>query len=208
MRALLDRCRFRGAAVGWDDIAGHEAAKRELRVVAAQVQRHSVAQRLGLTVVSGVLIVGPAGSGKTLLAKALAGAVERAVYVIPSAEVEAATIREVYQALAAEPCVVVWDEADVILRSRRVAERGAKAAAFCSALDGVNAIIGPITVCLTAEANGPSMRRPSAQAGSPHTSPWGSLIGRSVWLFGTGTRAGSRLPGRSTLSGPPTARSA
>ena len=139
--------------MGWDDIVGHAPAKRELHIVAAQMRRQSVAERLGIRLVSGVLITGPAGSGKTLLAKALGGEVERPVYVIPASEADATLVRRVYEALAEEQCVVVWDEADVLLRSRRhVGERrGKTVAAFCSALDGVSPITGPITVCLTAE---------------------------------------------------------
>ena len=153
VRELLDRCRFGGARVGWDDIIGHAPAKRELHVVAAQMRRQSVAERLGIRLVSGVLITGPAGSGKTLLAKAMGGEVERPVYVIPASEADATLVRQVYEVLAHEQCVIVWDEADVLLRSRRhVGEEAAKTvAAFCSALDGVSPVTGPITVCLTAE---------------------------------------------------------
>lgn len=154
---LLARSRFRGSSVAWDDIIGHEPAKRELSVVAAQVRRQSVAQQLGLTLVSGVLISGPPGTGKTMLAKALAGAIDRPVYVLPSAEANPVLIRELYEALALEACVVVWDEADAFLRSRREFMRRGNndeaktVAAFCTALDGVNPIAGPITVALTAE---------------------------------------------------------
>jgi cell division protease FtsH len=153
VRELIERCRFSGTRVGWDDIVGHAPAKRELHIVAAQMRRQSVAERLGIRLVAGVLITGPAGSGKTLLAKALGGEVERPVYVIPASEADATLVRRVYEALAEEQCVVVWDEADVLLRSRRHVgdSAGKTVAAFCSALDGVSPITGPITVCLTAE---------------------------------------------------------
>jgi len=150
----LERWRHRGARVEWDDVIGHAAAKRELRVVTEQIRRHSVAERLGLTMVKGVVIFGPPGSGKTMLAKALAVAVERPVYVIPAAEVDAELVRQIYEQLADERCVIVWDEADILLRKRDsgyALDDGRIAAAFCSALDGVTPISGPVTVALTAE---------------------------------------------------------
>jgi ATP-dependent Zn protease len=152
---LLSRSRWRGAAVAWDDIVGHEPAKRELRVVSEQIRRHSVAEQLGLTAVKGILLSGPPGSGKTLLAKALATAIDRPAYVIPAGEVDARLIRRVYETLAGESCVVIWDEADVFLRGRwgrSAPEEGRTVAAFCAALDGIDAITGPITVALTAES--------------------------------------------------------
>jgi cell division protease FtsH len=151
--AVLQRSRYRGGPVAWDDVVGHGPAKRELAVVAAQVRRQSAAERLGLTLVSGVLISGPAGSGKTLLAKALASAVDRPVYVLPSAEATPSMIREVYEALADQPSIAVWDESDVILRRRGrpgSADEGRLAAAFCGSLSGAMPLSGPITVCLTA----------------------------------------------------------
>lgn len=152
---LLERSKYRGARVEWDDVIGHAGAKRELKIVAAQVTRHSVAERLGLALVRGILLMGPPGSGKTMLAKALANAVERDVYVIPAAEADASLIRRVYERLADVSCLIVWDEADVILRARmsaRATDSGRTVAAFCSALDGLQSVTSPITIAMTAQA--------------------------------------------------------
>lgn len=116
-RALLERCQYQGPAATWDAVVGHEAAKRELAVVAEQYRRSDVTERLGLTLVKGILLMSAPGVGKTMLARALAGSITRPMYVIPSAEANASVIREVYAALRQRPCVVVWDEADVTTRA-------------------------------------------------------------------------------------------
>lgn len=152
--ALLERCRYDGPATDWDEIIGHEPAKRELAVVAEQYRRSSVAERLGLTLVKGVLIMSVPGAGKTMLARALAGSITRPMYVIPSAEASATVIRDVYDHLRDTPALLVWDEADVILRDRlrpNALQSGRLVAQLCASIDGIDALRGPITLCLTAE---------------------------------------------------------
>lgn len=151
---LLERCRYDGSPTHWEDIVGHEAAKRELSVIAEQYRRSSVAERLGITLVKGLILMSTPGAGKSMLARALASTITRAMYVIPSAEASATVIREVYAHLRDTPCVIVWDEADVILRDRlrdNALQGGRTVVALCAALDGIDALHGPITLCLTAE---------------------------------------------------------
>jgi ATP-dependent Zn protease len=151
---LLERWRYTGPGVGWDEIVGHEAAKRELAVITAQYRRSSVAERLGLTLVKGLILMSVPGAGKTMLSRALAASITRPMYVIPSAEANATLIREVYEHLRETPCVIVWDEADVILRDRlrsNALQGGRTVAALCASLDGVDSLRGPITICLTAD---------------------------------------------------------
>lgn len=150
---LLARCRYQGPAVAWDDVIGHAPAKRELAIIAEQHRRPEVALRLGLIPSRGILLMGPPGSGKTMLAKALAAAIDVPVYVIPAAEADARQIREVYDRLSDTSCLVVWDEADVILKRRDGAggpSREKVVASLCTALDGMRPSAGPITIALTA----------------------------------------------------------
>jgi ATP-dependent Zn protease len=148
---LLERSRYRGPAVTFADVVGHAEAKRELAIVVEQFRRQSVAERLGLTLVKGICIFGPPGSGKSMLAKGLAASIDRPVYVLPTAELEPPVVREIYEHLAGTPCVVIIDEADVVLRDRSLRQAGRLAAALCAALDGVQPAAGPITIALTAQ---------------------------------------------------------
>ena len=150
--AFLERCRFTDLPTDWSAVVGHDHAKRELRVVAAALSRRDLAERLGVPLVKGILITGPSGSGKTLLARAFAGSVDRAVFVLSAAELTPSRIRRIYAALADVPCVVVIDEIDLIaLRSYGRAGRQRTVGALCVALDGVVPVSGPVTVGLTAE---------------------------------------------------------
>jgi cell division protease FtsH len=149
---FLERHRFVGMPIDWEQIVGHAHAKRELRVVATALSRRDLAEHLGVPLVSGILMTGPSGSGKTLLARAFAGTVERPVFVLPAAELTPRRIRRVFAELADVPSVVIIDEIDVIARRAfRNHPRSRTVAALCVALDGVVPSTGPITIGLTAE---------------------------------------------------------
>jgi ATP-dependent Zn protease len=146
--SLLERSLYRGDRVSFEDIVGHHGAKRELAVVAEGFRRQATALSLGLTLVKGVVIMGPPGTGKTMLAKALASSVGRPAYILPSAEMTPASLRSVYEALSGVACVVIWDEIQCLIAAYGEART---IAAFCAALDGVQPSSGPITIGLTAE---------------------------------------------------------
>ncbi len=150
---FLERNRFTGLPTDWDAVVGHDHAKRELRVVAAALTRRDLAERLGVPLVKGIVINGPPGSGKTLLARAFASRIDRPVFVLSAADLGPARIRRVYELLADIPSVVVIDELDIVARrAYGRANRSRTVGALCVALDGVVPVTGPITIGLTAEA--------------------------------------------------------
>src|SRR5256885_3100054 len=59
-------------SIHWDDVAGCEEAKDELREVVEFLRKPERFRKLGATVPKGILLHGPPGTGKTLLAKAVA----------------------------------------------------------------------------------------------------------------------------------------
>src|SRR5215212_2103030 len=60
------------ASISWDEVAGADEAKEELREIVDLLRDPKRFQKLGATVPKGVLLHGPPGTGKTLLAKAAA----------------------------------------------------------------------------------------------------------------------------------------
>ncbi len=113
--------------VHWDDIGGLEAAKEELReVVEWPLNRPEVFKRMGITPPKGVLIYGPPGCGKTLLARAVATESKANFIAVKGPEIMSKwvgesekAVREVFRkARTAAPCIVFFDEIDAIAPSR------------------------------------------------------------------------------------------
>jgi cell division protease FtsH len=109
-------------AIGWDDIAGVDEAKGELREVVEFLREPKAFQRVGAQVPKGVLLHGPPGTGKTLLAKAVAhesGAQffsqSAASFVEMFAGLGAARIRRLFrEARKHAPAIVFIDELDAV----------------------------------------------------------------------------------------------
>ena len=112
--------------VTFDDVAGAEEAKQELKESVDFLKDPSQIQELGGRMPKGVLMVGPPGTGKTLLARAVAGESEVPFFAISGSEfiemfvgVGAARVRELFeQARQKAPCIIFIDELDAIGRAR------------------------------------------------------------------------------------------
>jgi cell division protease FtsH len=108
--------------IGWDDIAGVDEAKEELREVVEFLRDPKPFTRLGAKVPKGVLLHGPPGTGKTLLAKAVAhesGAhffsQSASSFVEMFAGLGAARIRRLFdEARKNEPAILFIDELDAV----------------------------------------------------------------------------------------------
>src|SRR5213594_602650 len=112
--------------VTYADAAGVDEAKEELREVIEFLQTPKKFQALGAKIPRGVLLVGPPGSGKTLLAKAVAGEAGVPFFSISGSEfvemfvgVGASRVRDLFeQAKKSAPCLVFIDEIDAVGRQR------------------------------------------------------------------------------------------
>jgi cell division protease FtsH len=112
--------------VTFDDVAGVDEAKAELREVVSFLKDPASFGRLGAHLPKGVLLVGPPGTGKTLLARAVAGEAGVPFFTINGSEfvelfvgVGAARVRDLFaQARQTAPCIVFIDEVDALGRAR------------------------------------------------------------------------------------------
>lgn len=112
--------------VTFNDVAGVEEAKEELREIIAFLKAPQKFQRLGGRIPKGVLLVGPTGTGKTLLAKAVAGeagvpflSISGSDFVEMFVGVGAARVRDLFeQAKRNAPCIIFIDEIDAVGRQR------------------------------------------------------------------------------------------
>ena len=113
-------------ATTFADVAGIDEVREELREVVDFLKNPERHPRLGGTIPKGVLLIGPPGAGKTLIAKAVAGEAGVPFFSVSAAEfvemivgVGARRVRDLFQkALAAAPAIIFIDELDSIGRKR------------------------------------------------------------------------------------------
>jgi cell division protease FtsH len=112
--------------VTFNDVAGIEEAKKELEEIVDFLKHPGKYRRLGARTPKGVLLVGPSGTGKTLLAKAVAGEARVTFFSMAGSEfmemlvgVGASRVRDLFEtAKKAAPSIIFIDEIDAIGRQR------------------------------------------------------------------------------------------
>jgi len=114
--------------VTFADVAGIDEAKEELQEVVEFLRSPGKFQKLGGKIPKGVLLLGAPGTGKTLLAKAVAGEANVPFFSISGSEfvemfvgVGAARVRDLFsQATASAPCIIFIDELDALGKARGI----------------------------------------------------------------------------------------
>ena len=112
--------------ITFDDVAGADSAKQELKETIEFLKSPEKLQKLGGRMPKGVLLVGSPGTGKTLLARAVSGEAGVPFFNISASEfiemfvgIGAARVRDLFeQARQKAPCIIFIDELDAIGRSR------------------------------------------------------------------------------------------
>jgi cell division protease FtsH len=115
-----------GTGVDFDDVAGADEAKQELVEIVEFLQEPEKFHRVGARIPKGVLLAGAPGTGKTLLARAVAGEAGVTFFSMNGSEfvemfvgVGASRVRDLFeQAKANSPCIVFIDELDALGKAR------------------------------------------------------------------------------------------
>ncbi|MDP8299258.1 MAG: ATP-dependent zinc metalloprotease FtsH [Candidatus Tantalella remota] len=154
--------------VTFEDVAGVEEAKEELKEVIDFLKDPRKFQKLGGKMPKGVLLMGPPGTGKTLLAKAVAGEADVPFFSISGSDfvemfvgVGASRVRDLFEQakksvkLGQKGCIIFMDEIDAVGRQRFSGiggghdEREQTLNALLSEMDGFDTATGVILVAAT-----------------------------------------------------------
>lgn len=184
----------KGVKITFSDVAGVEEAKEEVQEIIEFLKDPQKFQILGGKIPKGVMLIGPPGAGKTLLAKAIAGEAGVPFFSISGSDfvemfvgVGASRVRDLFeQAKKSSPCIIFIDEIDAVGRHRGAGlggghdEREQTLNQLLVELDGFDANEGIIIIAATNRPDvlDPALLRPGRfdrQVVVPHPDVKGRL---------------------------------
>ena len=164
------------AGIKFDDVAGEDEAKENLTEIVDYLHDPAKYRDIGASMPKGLLLVGPPGTGKTMLAKAVAGEANVPFFSISGSEfvemfvgMGASKVRDLFkQAKEKAPCIVFIDEIDAIGKKRdggRIGgndEREQTLNQLLTEMDGFEGTTGVIILAATnrPESLDPALTRP------------------------------------------------
>ena len=142
------------------DVAGIDEAKAEVQEVVDFIRDPKKYQRLGGTLPKGILLIGPPGTGKTMLAKAIAGEANASFFSVHGSDfteifvgVGARRVRQLFrQASRHKPAIIFIDELDCVGKNRNSDTHGEHQQtinALLAAMDGFESSQGVVVVAAT-----------------------------------------------------------
>ncbi len=161
--------------IKFDDVAGEDEAKENLAEIVDYLHNPKKYEEIGASMPKGVLLVGPPGTGKTMLAKAVAGEADVPFFSMSGSEfvemfvgMGASKVRDLFsQAKEKAPCIVFIDEIDAIGQKRdgRIGgndEREQTLNQLLTEMDGFGGNTGVIILAATnrPETLDPALTRP------------------------------------------------
>jgi cell division protease FtsH len=161
----------------FDDVAGIDEAKEEVKEIIQFLKNPQKFHRLGARIPRGILLVGAPGTGKTLLAKAIAGEADVPFFSISGSDfvemfvgVGASRVRDLFrQAKENAPCIIFLDEIDAVGRKRGASfsggghdEREQTLNAILVEMDGFESDVNVVVIAATNRPDvlDPALRRP------------------------------------------------
>ncbi|XP_055003169.1 nuclear valosin-containing protein-like isoform X2 [Sorex araneus] len=158
--------------VKFEDVGGNDATLKEVCKMLIHMRHPEVYHHLGVVPPRGVLLHGPPGCGKTLLAQAIAGELELPILKVAATEIVSGVsgeseqkLRELFeQAVSNAPCIFFIDEIDAITPKREVASKDMErriVAQLLTCMDDLNNMAATARVLVIGATNRPDSLDPA-----------------------------------------------
>nr|XP_037841444.1 nuclear valosin-containing protein-like isoform X3 [Chlorocebus sabaeus] len=163
---------FQISNVKFEDVGGNDMTLKEICKMLIHMRHPEVYHHLGIVPPRGVLLHGPPGCGKTLLAHAIAGELDLPILKVAAPEIVSGVsgeseqkLRELFeQAVSNAPCIIFIDEIDAITPKREVASKDMErriVAQLLTCMDDLNNVAATARVLVIGATNRPDSLDPA-----------------------------------------------
>ncbi|XP_053768501.1 nuclear valosin-containing protein-like [Desmodus rotundus] len=171
-KANTIRLEFQISNVKFEDVGGNDTTLKEVCKMLIHMRHPEVYQHLGVIPPRGVLLHGPPGCGKTLLAQAIAGELDLPILKVAATEIVSGVsgeseqkLRGLFeQAVSNAPCILFIDEIDAITPKREVASKDMErriVAQLLTCMDDLNSVAATARVLVIGATNRPDSLDPA-----------------------------------------------